>query len=65
MKNPGTAKGILDGGLWHATGKIAIVGIIASGVIPVSESDRYRSSFCRKLGGVSVSLISARLRSMT
>jgi hypothetical protein len=57
MKNPGLPESLwsaLDGGLWHATDINGLAGISADRRIRVSESDRYKNSFCRLRGCVSL-----------
>jgi hypothetical protein len=57
MKNPGLPESLwsaLDGGLWHATDINGLAGISADHRIRVSESDRYKNSFCRLRGCVSL-----------
>ena len=51
MKNPGLPEPlweILDGSLWHATGRNGLQGILADGEIRIT-GDRYKNSLCRKL----------------
>ena len=57
MLNPGLPKELwdrLDGQLWHATGPIELLGIISNREIRVGVGERYRSSFCRRHGAVSL-----------
>jgi hypothetical protein len=57
MKNPGVHEPLwsaLDGGLWHATDIRGLTGISADRRIRVSVADRYKNSFCRIRGCVSL-----------
>lgn len=57
LENPGLPEPLwshLDGQLWHATNCDGLRGIIAEGEIKVGFSNRYKGSFCRNQGGVSL-----------
>jgi hypothetical protein len=57
MKNPGLPESLwsaLDGGLWHATDIHGLAGISADHRIRVSDVDRYKNSFCRIRGCMSL-----------
>lgn len=57
MNNPGLPSELwqlLDGGLWHATDRRGLNGIVADGFIRVSEAERYKNSVCRRIGCVAL-----------
>lgn len=57
MDNPGLPDNLwneLDGGLWHATNKSGVSGIVETQKIRVSSANRYTNSFCRCMGAVSL-----------
>jgi hypothetical protein len=57
MNNPGLPASLwaqLDGKLWHATGVNGLTGIVADGKIRVGVGGRYKNSFCRSRGCVSL-----------
>jgi hypothetical protein len=57
MMNPGLPTSLwiqLEGKLWHATGHKGLAGILMGAQIKVSTGDRYRNSFCRCRGCVSL-----------
>ncbi len=57
MMNPGLPTSLwiqLEGKLWHATGHKGLGGILMDAQIKVSTGDRYRNSFCRCRGCVSL-----------
>jgi hypothetical protein len=57
MNNPGLPESLwlqLAERLWHATDRTGLSGIISNGEIKVGFGKRYRGSFCRHQGGVSL-----------
>ena len=55
MRNPGVPDALwsrLDGRLWHATERRSLSGIVSDGRIAIEIGDRFRSSFCRRQGGL-------------
>ncbi len=57
MLNPGLPEALwsrLDGRLWHATERNSLSKILSDGEIRPAVGDRYRNSFCRCRGSVSL-----------
>jgi hypothetical protein len=57
VQNPGLPDLLwahLDGALWHATNKGSLFEIVRSGEIRVSTANRYKNSFCRQKGAISL-----------
>ena len=57
MDNPGLPDALwsqLDGGLWHATNRDGLNGIVTGKEIKVAMGNRYVGSFCRHHGGISL-----------
>ena len=57
MLNPGLPQALwsrLDGRLWHATDCNSLSKILSDGEIRPAVGDRYRNSFCRSQGSVSL-----------